>query len=199
MRLSVTHLDAYRLYLDPEVEWMDEATLVAQIRGTAPMSPKAALGIAFHKALECGHCLVDDISFDPALLKRVRDRDMGHPVVSEVKLEKDLTIDGKDVTLVGKVDSMRGLVGREIKTTQSSIDVERYYEAIQWRAYLYLGGLDRMDYSIFQLREDNGVWHCTNEANVSFWPYSNLERDVIEAVRGFLSWADGRDLERVSA
>lgn len=198
MRISVTHLEAFRLWSDPENEWFTEEKLVNQIRGLDPPGPPAKLGIAFHSALENDSVTVDGYSFRPEDIKRILAKDMGHPVVSEVKLETDVTIEGVTHTIVGKVDNVRGRVARETKTSEKSIEIEKWYHSAQWRFYLWMGGFDRIDYSLFHLDDDKGVWYVKNEANLSLWPYRNMEFDCLSLVLELLRWAKGKDLMRVA-
>lgn len=196
MRISVTWLEAFRLYSDPENEWFDEARLIAQIRGDEPPGEPALLGIAFHRALETRAPIVDAYTFEEADIKRILARDMGHPVVSEVKLEKDFRLDGQNVTVVGKVDSCMGLVARETKTSEKPVEVEKWYHSAQWRFYLLMGGFDRIDYAIYQLKNNKGVWSVANEALFTLYPYRNMEGDCLGLLREFLGWSSGKDLER---
>src|SRR5207247_4146768 len=52
MRISTTVLESFRLYMQPDNEWMDEAELIATIRGEFTPTPEILLGQAFHSVIE---------------------------------------------------------------------------------------------------------------------------------------------------
>ena len=47
MRISTTTLESFRLFCDPEQDWMSEADLIATIKGEFVPTPAVELGKAF--------------------------------------------------------------------------------------------------------------------------------------------------------
>lgn len=207
LRVSCTTLESYRLWRDGD--WMDEAELLATIRGEFRPTPAVLAGQAFGRLLECpvryavtgGYHVpvrnadgetqwyrVDEAVAQPALA--LMDYEHG---VFELKGSK---VYG-DCTVVGKVDQIVGDHVFEHKTT-AYFDVDKYASSYQWRYYLDLFGGSRCTYHVFLLDDHgNGVLELKGIESFTLYPYRELRADCEALVREFRDYVRLRGLEDV--
>lgn len=209
MRISVTTIESYRLWAQPEQEWMKESELIDTIKGVFKPNAKMLVGLAFGRALEKpqkylkegryrvpvknaeGEWVVywfEEEELAPALESYDRQG------VSEVKGTRRYG----DVTVVTKLDH---IVGTQIKETKgklsSSFSIERYQDSYQWRFELDLFPEARMlTYNVFMLEEldrpgEIGIKDCQT---FNFFPYANLHADCADLVDDFVQYVEMRGL-----
>lgn len=206
MRLSITTIEAYRMWRDGD--WMSLDDLEATIRKETPENEAMQRGRAFHTILErpedCRretHYEAHGLCFAPkgiedvlALLPAGR--------VSEVKSTYDL--DG--ITLSGVADALHGLDVFEAKCT-GQIDAEKYLDSFQWRAYLVMFQAARVRYILAQYR-DSGLIEIPNVLPLPLYRYPKLEDDVRRLAhecaefvvrRGLESYCVAREPETIAA
>jgi len=202
MRISVTTLESYRLWRDPEQDWMSEEELLDSIRGEFRPTRQVALGLAFGKILERpdryrvagGYCVPDrtfgDLHFDDdvldpalALIDRAR-------TVFEAKAVGAYL--GHEV--VAKADQMVGGDLIETKTTWSGFRVEKYLDSVQWRFMADLFAVPRVTYQVFCLSESaTGVVTLTDIERLPVYAYPGLRADCEDLVREFVAYLDLKD------
>lgn len=147
IRMSVTWLDSYLLYRDED--WMSLETLLAQMRGEEPPNAKMEAGRAFHGILEDakpGELSVverDGWVFSFSFLES----ELALPPVRELKGTISIDTPSGPVTLVGKVDAIGSHVV-DYKLTERW-DADRYMDAMQWRAYLWMFQMKQFSYEVF--------------------------------------------------
>lgn len=162
MRLSITTVEAYRLFLSGD--WMALEDLEATIRKDAPENEAMRRGKAFHAILErpdeCrqvypagSHYEAEDRAFTASGIEKVLELVPAHRI-AEVK--STLDVDG--ITLSGVADALYGLDVDEYKCT-AKIDTEKYFDSFQWRAYLVMFNAARVRYVLAQYRDiaDDGT------------------------------------------
>lgn len=183
IRLSVTDLDKYRYWLDnDEVELED---FLRDLRGQREETTQMLAGKAFHQMLE----LADESEIYAQEVNGYRfvfaiEDELALPPIRELKGEYLIQTASGPVTLVGKVDALRGVTVHDYKLTER-FDAERYVDSYQWRAYLLMFQARRFVYDVFvgKYNDDNSVWiHDYHRFPVEAYP--NMEADVHRAVSG---------------
>ncbi len=203
LRVSVTTLEGFRLYL--EEDWKPEEELLAELRGQFQATPKMLLGKSGHCAMEGQNPKHDDSVGDHRCLgfKWTRDaiegcrRAFRSGGVAEVKAERVFRIGGEDVTLVGKADRLIGTEVVEHKFTLSPFDPDRYSRSYQWRGYSLLFQPSAVLYTVFCVDEGRGesaALELKDVHPIDFYPYSQCEADVRDLLGRFVEYVDLRGL-----
>lgn len=205
MRISTTTLESFRLWLEPEQDWLQEADLLDTIAGKFVGNHKVWIGQAFGAVLETPEryrvsggyrvpvrgsseviSLGDDV-MGPALALIDRPRS-----VFEAKGIGQFC--GHDV--VAKADQMVGSDVIETKTTLSSFDFDKYANSCQWRFMADIFQAPRVTYHVFCLSESeaNGVIALKSIETFHLFPYDGM-RDYCETlVREFDTYVGMRGL-----
>lgn len=184
-------LDSFRLYLDPDVDFIDTEEIEARLcRGQddedgAP-SEAAALGTAFQDAVNGDYD--GEIEFDPASLAAVS-LDLGD-AARECEGSVVLDVDGVPVRVTGHTDYLLGLAMVELKTSSKPIAADKYADSMQWRAYVLIFGVEQITYRQVQLAEDkHGIVYAKAIDDVTMFAYPALRDDVIACLRALLAFA----------
>jgi hypothetical protein len=148
MRLSVTDLDQYRIWL--EMEDVGPEWLIDRLTKFEPSQAMEA-GSAFHKCLEVATADLAVATADGFTFNFDLEASIELTNIRELKIVREV-ISG--VFLVGRVDAVIGNCIRDYKATER-YDAERYFESMQWRAYLDLFEVDAFEYSIFEIKEES--------------------------------------------
>lgn len=204
MRVSATQLESYRLWRDPEQEWMPEADLLASIRGEFAANHKIALGTAFGKVLEDPDRYMVPSGFRVVAYHEQFEfgRDVMEPCLAlidrrgvfEAKAQKDY--DGIDV--VSKADHLLGSHLGEFKTTLSSFDVGKYMDSFQWRYVADAFQPSKITYHVFCLDEaTNGVISLKDIHSFNLFPYAGLHQDCCDLLRDFCGYVTARGLDGI--
>lgn len=190
--VRATLLESWRLYFDPDLDFITTDEIDARLRGDATVANDAmSLGTAFHEAVAGTY--VGAVLFDPASVEKAR-RGLGG-VPSEVYGSRVLDVHGTPVRLTGHADWLLGLDLLDLKTSAKPIPPDRHADSMQWRAYCVIFGAERVTYRHVQLDEDeDGVIYAKSVDDVVMYPYPALERDVIACLRGLLDYARTRGL-----
>lgn len=198
MRISTTTLESFRLFMQPDQEWMAEEDLIATIRGEFKPTHNVLLGMAFHSIIETpekfktdggyicqGYALGNDI-MEPALALFDRKG------VFEAKATKEYG----DCTVVAKSDYMRGSLIMETKTTLSTFDFDKYAASCQWRFMLDLFEASQVTYNVFCLFEDaKGIIELKSIETFNLYPYPGLRGDCEDLVRRFKEYVTAKGLD----
>lgn len=204
MRISTTTLESFRLFMDPEQEWMTEADMHAAIRGEFRGNHNVWLGSAFGAVLEtpeafavpggfrvvCGgeaFELGDDV-MGPALALI----DRAHAVF-EAKAVKSYG----PHTVVARADQMVGAHLIETKTTLSTFDFDKYASSVQWRFMLDIFKATKATYHVFCLSESeaSGVISLRSVESFDLYPYASLGTDCGALVHEFADYVRTCGLE----
>jgi hypothetical protein len=183
IRLSVTDLDSYLYWLGSEDMEFEE--LLKRLRGETEPTDSMLAGRAFHKMFEEAEAgqdlqspIVDGWQFVFAIEGQI-----GLPSVRELKGEVVLATPSGPVTLVGKVDSLDGMVVHDYKLTER-FEAERYADSYQWRAYLMMFGATHFVYDVFQARYDGKRVTVYDYHRFAMNAYPSMRADVQRAVAG---------------
>lgn len=185
-------VDSFRLYSDPDVDFISAEEMDARLLGVA-LLPNAAmqLGTDFHAAVAGDY--VGARLFDPDTIARARHGLEG--ASSEVFGSVVLDVDGTPVRLTGHADWLLGQDMVELKTSDKPIPLDRYADAIQWRCYCVLFGIERVVYRLVHLDEDkNGVVFAKSIDDVTLYRYPGLLDDVVACLRSLLGYVRARGL-----
>lgn len=180
-------VDSFALFMEPDLDFISPAEMEARLRGqSSESSPEAALGTAFHAAVagddEAGR------RFDPESVMRAREGLDG--AMPEVFGSVVLDVDGVPVRVTGHADWLRGLQAWDLKTSRKPIPVERHADAMQWRCYVLIFGVECFTYRHVQLDEDtDGVVYAVKLDDVVHYRYPGLRDDVVQCLRALLSFA----------
>jgi hypothetical protein len=198
MRISTTAIESFRLWSDPEQEWMSEADLIATITKSAPPSHNVLIGSAFGTILEhpdkhrvaggyqCGEFAFGRDVVEPCLA--VIDR----RGVFEAKAAKSYG----DCDVVARADHLYGAHLSEFKTTLSTFDAQKYLDSCQWRFYFDIFEPRIVTYHVFCLSEaTNGVIDLRGVESFNVYSYPELHDDCRDLVARFASYARARGLE----
>ena len=208
MRISTTTLESYRLFMQPDQDWMPEDELLATIRGEFAGNHRVWLGQAFGSVLEhperyqvqggyrvqprgCSEVFaLGDDAMAPALQLIDRPR-----TVFEAKAIGKYA--GHDV--VAKADQIVGAHVTETKATLSPFDFEKYATGYQWRFLLDIFQAPLVTYHVFCLFESaqNGVIELRGIETFNLFPYAELRRDCEALVQEFEAYVDAKGLRSV--
>ena len=198
MRISATVLESFRLFMTED--WMDEAALLAAIRGPVLPTAAMALGLAFGHVLEtparyrvpggfrCGLFSWSDATLAPvfALIDRRG--------VFEVKATKAYG----ECTVVAKADYVLGSELTEFKTTDATFHFEKYADSYQWRFMADIFEPRVITYHVFQVNDHgNGVVDVTGINSFHVYPYAALHEDCDALLRQFVTYVTARSVDGV--
>lgn len=202
MRISATTLESYRLWRDPEQEWMTEEDLRRTILGIWEPNHKVSLGQAFGRVLED-----PDRYLVPAGFRLVANhehfefgRDVMEPCLAlidrrgifEAKAQKAYG----PVDVVSKADHLLGAHLSEFKTTLSSFDVGKYLDSVQWRYMADAFQPSKITYHVFCLDEaTNGVISLKDIHTFNLYPYAGLHQDCADLLQEFCAYVTARGLD----
>lgn len=205
MRISVTTLESFRLWSQPEQDWMSEDELLATIRGEFKPTQAVLLGQAFGAVLETpGRYQVDGgyrvlprggrspyFFSDAVMTPAMAIMDYQHGVF-EAKATKQYG----DCTVVAKADQLVGARLIEHKTTLGSFDFDKYAHSYQWRYMVDIFQPVSVTYHIFLLAEErDGSTALRGIETFNFFPYAELHADCWNLLRGFTSYVTAKGLD----
>lgn len=198
MRLSVTTIEAYRLWR--EGDWMPLEDLEARIRGDGEVNEAMLRGTAFHHVIEAPEKCLDYVDgtyradgwtfsgVEPVL--EVLPYDAG--AVQEAKAT--MVVGG--VTVSGVADALHGVDVYEAKCTKR-VDVDRYMAGFQWRAYLLAFEAQRCHYVLAECKDGKGEREVVVKGAhlLTLYRYPELEHDVRMLVDECADFVRARGLE----
>lgn len=183
MRISGSELEQWHLYLEEE-DFIDFQELSQRLQDRRETSAMRA-GTAFHEFLEHSQACEygDDIELDGFRFVLRLDAELSLPRIRETKGERTYCIDGHQVILCGTVDTLHGSSVGDHKLTED-LDVDRYLESLQWRAYLSIFAANRFTYNVFEAI-DRGMRDGLHERvikelhQITCHRYPAMEADVL--------------------
>lgn len=181
-----SRLDEYRAYVRGETFMGDEYTTAEFVRRltTREETPQMSAGTAIHKVIEefgfgdlpiWKECNGWHIVFD-------LDAEVAMPEAREVELYRE----HNGVPLFGKVDAIDATTVHDTKTT-ANIDIDRYMDSYQWRAYLWMSGRRRFVYDILRVKMDEAAKVVTvlEYVPLPVHAYPGMARDIERLLEGF--------------
>lgn len=204
MRISATQLESFRLFMQPDQDWMSEDELIATIRGQFVPNHKVNLGSAFGRVLEDPDAYLvpggfrvkvggESFEFGMDVMEPCLDL-IDRRGVFEAKAVK--TYDGHDVA--SKADHLLGAHLSEFKTTLSSFNFDKYADSCQWRLMADAFRPTRITYRVFCLDEaTNGVIGLKSIECFDLYPYPAMAADCRRLVREFAIYVEAKGLADV--
>lgn len=208
MRISTTTLESFRLWMEPETDWLPESELLATIRGEFVPNHKVLLGQAFGSILEDpdryrvsgGYRVVPRGGNETIELS---DDVMG-PVLALID-RPNTVFEAKGVgvyaghDVVAKADQMVGSSLIETKATLSTFNFDKYAQGCQWRFMADIFQVPRVTYHVACLfeSEQNGVIELRSIETFHLYPYAGMRTDLEQLVRDFEDYVDMRELRSV--
>lgn len=214
IRISVSDLETYRYW-----KASDDSTvegLISRLTKQDPPTPQMEAGRAFAKLVEhASERALFEEEQDGWTFFFHFDAEITWPHVRELKTEMVIQTPVGPATLVVVCDAMDGRV-HDAKLTES-IDVERYLDSLQWRAYLAMFGAKEFVYHLFKAKyerepgrtDEGGTYHkgavrkgpvmIEGYEAVRFFAYPKMREDVERAVCELAEVMAGLNIGRVAA
>ena len=200
MRISATTLESFRLWSQPDQEWMSEDQLIASIRGEFTPTPAVELGKAFGAVLETPDTYVTTGGFqygsyffpDDVMRPALALTDHEHGV-----FEAKGTREYGDCTVVAKADQLVGARLYEHKTTLGYFDFDKYAASCQWRFMADIFRPVSITYHVFLLdgSDEDGPIDLRGIESFTLYPYQGLHDDCAALVREFSAYVTARGLD----
>lgn len=200
LRISTTTLESFRLWSQPEQDWMTEDELIATIRGEFVPNHKVKLGLAFGQVLESpekfrvsGGYQHGDFFFSLDMMAEPL-AGIDRRGVCEAKAEK---VYG-DGVVVAKADHLLGAELTEFKTTLSSFDADKYAESCQWRFMADIFDVPKVQYRVFCLSEDQaGILNLRSIEPMNLYRYPAMRQDLANLLHQFVGYVTVKGLDGV--
>ncbi len=200
MRISTTTLESFRLWLQPDQDWMTERMLLDTIEGKFVPTPAVLLGKAFGMVLEdpdryqvpggyhCDSYSFSETTMAPALAL------IDRRGVFEAKAVKAYG----SIDVVAKADHLFGTHLSEFKTTGSTFDFDKYADSCQWRFMADIFEPSRITYRVFELDDHgNGVADLKAAHSFDLYPYAALHQDCCALLARFVDYVTVKGLDGV--
>lgn len=201
MRISATTLESFRLFMQPDQEWMPEADLLASIRGEFRTNHAINLGTAFGRVLEDPDRYLVPGGFRVEAFGETFE--FGADVMAEplALIDRRGVFEAKAVLaygphdVVSKADHLLGTRLSEFKTTLSSFDFDKYAQSCQWRFMADAFQPSKVTYRVFCLSEaPNGVIELRSIESFDLYPYAELHTDCAVLVESFADYVTRKGL-----
>jgi hypothetical protein len=202
MRVSTTQLESFRLWRQPDQEWMPEEALRAAILNKFEPTHKVNLGQAFGRVLEDPDTFLAPGGFRIVVNEETFEfgRDVMEPCLALMDrrgvFEAKATKVYDDCTVVARADQIIGSRLIEHKTTLSTFDAQKYLDSYQWRFMADLFEPSQITYHVFCLYEaPNRVIELKSIETLNVYPYPALHEDCCGLVREFREYVMARGLD----
>lgn len=199
IRVSATAVEAFRLFLDEDNEWMTIDALEAQILGRSPVSDPMRIGTAFGQIIEHGGdryrqgavFACNGVQFLGDGMQTAIDT-YDRRGLFEVKGTKAYG----DVLVVAKADHLLGRHLSETKTTLNAFDFEKYAHSVQWKLMADIFDPTIVTYKVALLGEFAPLTYEVRDlVEFNLFPYAALHADCARIVAKFRAFAVARGLD----
>lgn len=205
MRISTTTLESFRLFMDPSVEWMTEADLIAGIRGEFTGNHKVWLGDAFGSVLEHPARYQVDGGYRIKPRRSPETFEFGNAVMGPALalIDRPRTVfEAKALgrygrhDVVAKADQMVGIDLIETKTTLGQFDFHKYADGCQWKFMADIFQPARVTFHVFCLSESeaSGVISLRAVETFRLFPYVGMRDELDALVREFEAYVTAKGL-----
>ena len=204
MRISVTTLDSFRLFLTQD--WMKEEDLLATLRGESIPTPQMMLGTAFGRAMERPtrwwnaerNAYVVYVKLGDAWEEYVFPASLVNPQLelfdARGQFEVRVTKMYAGVVVVAKADYLFGHDLKENKTTLKAFNFGKYNGSVQWRFMLDMFNLPRIEYNIFCMKESrDGTVRMDAVHTFPLFSYPDMHTECVSLVREFVAYVHSKE------
>lgn len=198
MRISTTTLESFRLWSNPDQDWMSEEELIQSIRGIWTPTPRVELGQAFGHVLEAPERFAVSGGYQHG--RYFFSADMMAPALAVFDrrgvFEAKATKQYGPHTVVAKADQLIGARIIENKTTLSGFNFDKYAESYQWRFMADIFEPEAITYHVFCLSEDTaGVTDLRSIETFNLFPYAACHEDCCALLSRFVEYVTFRGLD----
>lgn len=194
MRITPTELD--QLVWFKRLEDMTLQDLVSRLRREAPANRAMEIGTAWHSVLEDppleGISIIEHQGYTFVV---DCDAEVSMPQVREIRSASTYNVDGVSVTLEGGVDGITGNVITDHKLTARP-DPEKYFDSMQWRAYMDIYGADVFEYVLYHAKDEGERIIIRDVQRFRLYRYPEMRDDLMTALREFVEFARAHLPER---
>lgn len=204
MRISATTLESFRLFMDPEQEWMEESELLDSICNRWTPNHMTNIGQAFGLVLRYpdrfrasgGYRVTPRGTTD---VIELGDDVMGPALAavdrSDAVFEAKATGTYAGHEVVAKADQLVGSRIIETKARLSAFDFDKYAASCQWRFLLDAFQASALTYQVFCLHEaPNKVISLNSVETFDLYPYAEMHADCARLVREFDAYVTAKGL-----
>ena len=208
LRVSTTTIDQFNKILT--TAYVKEKDVIDSIKGIFVENRKMQLGSAFHAILEDPHTAFDrycrqyggtggflspdGFIFPFDVITTAYDYvDYNFPFF-EIKHTKEYQVAGHSVTVVAKVDQLKGNFIIEHKTTWSGFAYSRYSQSLQKDFYMDIFGADRVVYKVFELYDGSAGIVLKGVHPFYFDRDAGLQARIAKALDEFIAFVETRNL-----
>ena len=165
---------------------IDTDMFVRRLCRLEPPSPAMLAGRAIHKVIEtAGTDSVSQIHQSGWNINFEADINLTWPRQRELRIETEF--DGRPIN--GVVDAVSERAIHDLKTTKS-INLEKYAQSWQWRAYLWMTRMDNFFYDILKIKIDNDTAIVTDYDRLALTRYPSLNKEVEQLYKDFYQTVD---------
>ena len=199
IRVSATAVEAFRLFMQPDNEWMTLEALELQILGRSPVSDAMRIGTAFGQIIEHGGDRYRQGSL--FVCNGVQFLGDGMQAAIDTYDRRGLfEVKGTqlygDVLVVAKADHLIGRHLTETKTTLNAFDFDKYAASVQWKLMADIFDPRRVTYKVALLNEFAPMTYEVRElVPFNLYPYDALHEDCETIVAQFREFAVARGLD----
>lgn len=196
IRLRVSTLEAFRRVVTSD--YGSESELIETLRrgqwADGPATEIMRAGTVWHAALAGPEYSTKEFFFFNDVVDQARE--YTGPGICELTGWRTWTIGDRLVQLEGTCDHIRGLVVTDHKTKFSTPDARDYEKSLQWRAYLLIHEAACFRYLLWHFADPTDAGYCELRGVTSFkfWPYPNMEAELVEWLGWFVDWVVSRGL-----
>lgn len=193
LSIRASSIDVWRYYRSADD--MSHREFMMRIRGDMPPTESMRYGTAFHNVLEQAVQFASENNRRKLTLRKSIRFGDGLAMVIPPSVEGELRTIGAQtevtgerlypdigVRLTGTADALTPKRVLEYKTT-GRLNLTRYLESFQWRAYLTLFARDRLTYCVFPLRRDrdwlSGTYELADYIEIDVFRYAGMEQELI--------------------
>lgn len=204
MRISATTLESFRLFMEPEQDWMPESDLIESITGIWRPNRKVLYGQAFGSILEHPERYRVSGGYRVTPRGSVEAFDLGDDIMAPMLalIDRPATVfEAKAVKrygphdVVSKADQLVGSRLIETKSTQS-YDFDKYANSCQWRFMADAFEPSLVTYHVCCLYENAaGRMEPRGIESFNLYPYAELHQDCAVLVDEFVSYVKARGLD----
>lgn len=210
IRVSVSALDGFAKYLDPEFEWMDLDRVLDQLICELVPSDDMLMGSGFHELIRLGPQAKADhrlgcymIKTDDGLVRvpfgyagYAFEWHLEHPAaVYEIPGSKIYRVGSQEVRVGFRVDAMEGTALHDFKVSRGIKDLWTFDRSYQYRFYLDAMGADKFTYWVYTRRGRSGSEYMTVQ-DFDLYAYEGMQRDLDNLLYQFVHFLDLQNITK---
>lgn len=197
VRISTTTLESFRLFMQPDRDWMTEQSLIDTITGKFEPTPAVLLGLGFGRVLETPERFLVPGGF------KYGDYFFSLDMMSEplAQIDRSGVMEAKgtkqygDCMVVAKADHLLGSHLSEFKTTLSTFDFDKYAASYQWRFMADIFAATQITYRVFCLSDSDGITDLRSIETFNLYPYAGMHADCEALVGQFKAFVVAKGLD----